>query len=295
MYRATIFIIILAILILGPIYLWARPIGITIAPIKYKIETDPGQILNQTIAVINPNEFDLRVQAEFQDFKVDKNNNIQWLPANIENPYKMSDWIDISREIITLEPKEEKQLPFTITVPADARPGGHYAAVFFTGVLEQEGTVGAVPRVGSLIILNVSGDVVKTGQFLDFAGPFLVDQGPINFVLTFLNTGTTHYEVKADISISRIFGSKETISSEKKFVYPDIERKIKAQWDKKRPFGIYQATAKIIDGQDNEHILSKNFIAFPYKLGLIGLAILIVLYFLYRRFKKKFKLVRVAE
>jgi len=293
MHKTFIFIIVLAVLVLLPICVLARPVGITITPLKYKIETDPGKVISKTITVINPNDFDLRVQAEFQDFKVDKNNNIQWLPPNIENPYKMSDWIDISREIITLKPKGERSVPFTIRVPVDARPGGHYAAVFFTAVLDQEGTVGAVPQVGSLIILNVSGDVKKTGQFLDFSGPFFIDKGPINFVLRFLNTGTTHYEIKADITIKKILGSKETISSQIKFVYPDIEREIKAQWSKKRLFGIYRATAKIIDGEGNEHILSKSFIAFPYKLGLIGLAILIVLYFLYRRFKKKFKLVRV--
>jgi len=296
MHKESIFIICLiclTVLIVLPICGLAGPVGITVFPIKYKIEADPGQIINKTFTVVNPNDFELSVKAEFQDFKVDKNNNIQWLPADIENPYKMSDWIDISQEVITLKPKEKKSLPLTITVPADARPGGHYAAVFFTGLLEQKGTVGAVPRVGSLIIMNISGDLIKTGEFLDFCGPIFIDKGPVNFTLTFLNTGTTHYEVKANIEIKKILGPKKTIFSEPNFVYPDIERKLKAQWNEKRPFGIYKATAKIIDGEGNEHILSKTFVAFPWKISLVILVILIILYFAYRRFKKNFKLVKV--
>ena len=212
MYKTYIFIAILTILMVFPICTSAVPVGITVSPLKYKLEVDPGEVITDTITVINPNDFELRVQAEFQDFRVTKNNAIQWLTDNIENPYTMREWIDISREVIILEPKEQRKVPFTITVPADARPGGHYAAIFFTAVTGPGGTVGAIPQVGSLVIMNVAGDVVKTGQFLDFSSPFFVIRGPVNFILTFLNTGTTHYEIQADISINKVIGSKKEIS-----------------------------------------------------------------------------------
>src|SRR3989344_7658264 len=131
--------------------------GITIAPVKYKLDVERGQVVENTITVANPNDFILKVRAEFQDFKVTENNNIQWLPGDIENPYKMIDWIRIRQDVITLKPKEEQSVPFKVIVHKNATAGGKYAAVFFTGVIEGGGNIGAVPRVGALIILNVKG------------------------------------------------------------------------------------------------------------------------------------------
>ena len=90
--------------------------GITIAPVKYKLDVERGQVIENTITVANPNDFVLKIRAEFQDFKVTENNDIQWLPGDLENTYKMSDWIRIRQDVITLKPKEEQSVPFKISV-----------------------------------------------------------------------------------------------------------------------------------------------------------------------------------
>jgi hypothetical protein len=215
------------------------------------------------------------------------------LPGDIENPYKMSDWIKINQDVITLKPKEELSVPFKIVVPQNAPAGGKYAAIFFTGIIEGGGNIGAIPRVGSLIILNVKGDLKKTGKLLDFKGPLLVNNGPVDFTISFLNTGTTHYEVKADIAAKNLFWESGTFSSETKFVYPNIKRELKATWNKKTLFGIYFLKAKISDGDGNVYEKSKLLIGFPYIYGLIVIGLLILLSYLYRWFRKKFKIVRV--
>mgnify|MGYP001579144895 CR=1 FL=1 len=267
-------------------------VGITIAPVKYKFDVDPGQIIENTITVANPNDFVLKVRAEFQDFKVTEDNNIQWLPGDIENPYKMSDWIRIRQDVITLKPKEDQSVPFKVIVPKNATAGGKYAAVFFTGVIEGGGNIGAVPRVGALIILNVKGDLKRTGELLNFSGPRFVNNGPVNFTLSYLNTGTTHYEAKADFTVKNFFWKSGAFSSEVKFVYPNIKRDLKATWNQKALLGIYTVKAKVLDGDGNVYEKSKLVIGFPYLYLLILIVILSVLFYLYRWFKKKFKLVR---
>lgn len=267
-------------------------VGITIAPVKYKLDADPGQVIKNSITVANPNDFILKVRAEFQDFKVTEGNNIQWLPGDIENPYKMSGWIRIRQDVLTLKPKEELSIPFEISVPKNATAGGKYAAVFFTGVLEGGGNIGAVPRVGALIILNVKGDLKRNGELLNFSGPRFVNNGPVNFTLSFLNTGTTHYETKADFTVKNFFWKSGSFSSETKFVYPNIKRDLNATWNQKALLGIYTVKAKILDGEGNTYEKSKLVIGFPYIYLLILIGVLMVLFYLYRWFKKKFKIVR---
>lgn len=267
--------------------------GITIAPVKYKLDVERGQVIENAITVANPNDFILKVRAEFQDFKVTEGNNIQWLPGDIENPYKMSDWIRIRQDVITLKPKEELSVPFKIFVPKNATAGGKYAAVFFTGVIEGGGNIGAVPRVGALVILNVKGDLKKTGNLLSFSGPRFVNNGPVNFTLSFLNTGTTHYETRTDFTVKNFFWKSGAFASETKFVYPNIKRELNATWDKKALLGIYTVKAKVLDGEGNIYEKSKLVIGFPYIYLLILIGVLAALFYLYRWFKKKFKLVRV--
>jgi len=270
----------------------AGPIGITVAPPKYIIETDPGQVHHKEIIVINPNNFPMEVRPEFQDFKITEGNNIQWIPGDVENPFRITDWIEISVDSITLAPNGDAKIPFSIRVPKDASAGGHYGAVFFTPVIDESGDIGSVPRVGALVILNVSGDISRTGEMTGFKSPIIVTSGPVMFKLDFLNTGTTHYESEGEILVRGITGGKTVLTTEKKFVYPNISREIKALWDVENPFGIYWVKATILDGAGKEYVRNRIMIAIPLLKAIVALFIFSVLYVMWRSFKKRFKIVK---
>lgn len=61
----------------------------------------------------------------------------------------------------------DKKMDFTIKVPNNATPGGHYAAVFFqdhnAGKLAGPNQVGIHIDYGVLVLLTVNGDIVSTG------------------------------------------------------------------------------------------------------------------------------------
>jgi hypothetical protein len=294
--KKTYFILGFSLMVLLPGFVFAAgPMGITITPLKYVIEANPGERFQREITVINPNDFVLNVRPEFQDFKVAGENEIQWVPNDVENPYKMTDWIYINKSIISLKPHGEAKLPFTIVVPQKARVGGHYAAVFLTAVTETEGNVGSVPRVGALIILNVAGDIKKTGELVKFSSPLLVGFGPVDFKFTFLNTGTTHYENNGQVVLRNMLGQKTVLASEKKFFYPEIERETVARWDKKYPIGFYLVQASIGDGVGKQFTKTRIMLALPLKIFLPVLALLIILILTWRVFKRKFKIVRTPS
>jgi len=285
------FILIVSLFVLSASELWAGPLGITITPSKYVVEVKPGDVYSDYITVINPNDFTMRVKSEYQDFKVSDRNEVQWVPAGVENPFSLADWINIDRSTRTLKPKGEVTVPFTIKVPKDAAAGGHYGAIFFVPVLsETGGDVGSVPRVGALIILNVAGDIKKTGELVNFRAPLFVGSGPVVFKFNFLNTGTTHYEVKGKITIRNLVFGKTEIDSEKKFVYPNINRDILAKWDKANPFGIYWVKGVISDGAGNQYTKHRIMFALPIKIFLPILLILVILYWAWKYVRRKFKI-----
>ncbi|TSC90979.1 MAG: hypothetical protein CEN90_706 [Parcubacteria group bacterium Licking1014_17] len=266
--------------------------GVSVSPIRYSFEAKPGSVIEDTLVIINPNDFAIKGETEFQDFKIIEGNDIQWIPGDVENPYKMSDWFDINRNEITLGPKEEVRLPFKVEIPATATVGGHYAALFFKGIIEGGvGSVGVVPRVGSLVLLNVLGEMKRTGQLIGLSVPSFVSNGPIKLTASFINTGTTHYETKADFSIKNFFWKSADMSSKSVFVYPEVKREVTTEWNNKFPFGVYTAQVSMKDGEGNTYQKSKIFVGLPYKYLLIFLGVVIVLWAGVVWFKKKFKLV----
>ncbi|MCC6934720.1 MAG: hypothetical protein IT406_03495 [Candidatus Yanofskybacteria bacterium] len=273
----------------------AAPVGVTVAPIRYAVNVDPGASYEDVITVANPNDFVLRVQPEFQDFRVTDGNTIQWVPSDVENPYRMVDWIEIDRSIVTLKPHEEARIPFTIRVPRAATAGGRYAAIFFTAVLNNQGeNVGAVPRVGALVILNVNGDLTRTGNLTSLDIPRFVAGGPVSMKVGYLNTGTTHYESNVSVSIRGLIGKTTVVQGERRFVYPNIERTITAQWSRAFPFGVYRVTATAVDGSGVSQIMERWVVAVPFRLVIPAALIFFALFFGLRWFRSKFKIVRAS-
>lgn len=277
-------------------YTSAKSVGVSITPLKYDISAKPGDVIEQVVTAINPNDFPISVLPEFQDFKLEEN-GITFIPPDADNPWKMSDWINIQTEPIRLEPKEYHNVPFTITVPENAGSGGHYAAVFFKIVDSGEGEgFGATARVGSLILLNVLGDFRKTGEFIDFQTPIFWNKGPIVFKTSFRNTGTAHYDITAKVSIYNFLGFKkyQTVS-ETRFITPQVTRYLTAKWEKTWPTGIFKATAVVTDGEGVQHTKTAWFIGFPWVWGLAGLGVLVILYFVFRIIRRKFRIVKVQD
>jgi len=124
----------------------------------------------------------------------------------------LASWIGLP-DPIHIEPGELKQVVFTIKVPENADPGGHYAAIFLstTPPSEQGGVVGVAAKIGTLVLLRVGGDVVEQGKLVEFSltnGKQLFAHLPIDFSVRIENLGTVHIKPAGVIEIRDIFGRK---------------------------------------------------------------------------------------
>jgi hypothetical protein len=116
---------------------------------------------------------------------------------------------------VTVEPGARVDLPFTITVPADATPGDHAAGV--VAALEREVTdaegasVAVSQRVGTRIYLRVDGaltaSMAVSGTVAGYDGtpnPIGEGTGRVDFDVT--NTGNTRISTQPEVRLTGPFG-----------------------------------------------------------------------------------------
>ena len=285
--------IVLTIILISSALVWAKPVGISIGPVKIFLTIEKGETEDSSVTAINPNDFPIEVITEVEDFvPATVPGDITFIPK-YEGVTSLVDWLKIEKAIFPLGPNERKEVPFKIEVPEDAGAGGHYAAIFFKAVpKEVEGTALQISgRVGVLVMVAVPGEVIQTGEIAEFKGPRIVSRGPIEFVILFRNTGTTHYQPEGTIEITNLLGKKTSLEVPKQVVFPQGSKNLKAVWDVKYLFGRYTAKLNLADGEGNIHTAILNFWVFPWQevLGLFVIASILV--FIGRIIRKKFKIV----
>jgi hypothetical protein len=187
-------------------------------------------------------------------------------------------------------------VPFTITVPSNGEPGGHYGAILFRG-LSASSTgpgVGISGRVGTVILLNVPGASDTTGTIASFTGPAgYASHGPFAFSFTMNNTGNTHFTPQGQVTLSGpLFGSA-VIPFTPGIVFPGYDRTFTATWPGRYAFGPLTATVSLNIPNGGTLTQTVTFFAFPWQETVGVILILLVLYFIFRGWKKNFKIVRV--
>ena len=150
-------------------------LSITIAPPLYQITIAPNTEWKSTLRVVNTNQYPLSIHVEVTDFhpngETGKAVFDKLSQGDTKDTARMSGWISLPRPDITIAPDKSFEIPFSITVPDKADPGGHYAAIL-VGTKPPDHVAGGGASVGtllsSLIFLRVPGDVVEEGTIRNF-------------------------------------------------------------------------------------------------------------------------------
>jgi len=230
---------------------------ISIIPPKFELFANPGDIITETIRIRNDSETPQTYGVLVEDFSSSGEEGKVVLEEGQEDTvYSLRKWIELSSTNLLIQPGEETIFPFTISVPKSAEPGGHYASILFQiggADVNPDQTVTSVQhRVGSLVLLRVSGNVVEQASIESFQAPAYSRQGPVDLSLRIKNEGTTHVRPSGTIIITNMFGKKvDEIPLNGLNVFPGAIRKMDTTWDKGTLLGQYTATLVATYGQQN--------------------------------------------
>ncbi len=215
--------------------------AITVSPVKSELKANPGETLEETIQLYNNQKESRIFYIDFQSFESrDETGNPMLLKSKVGLP----SWMSSEDNVIALGANERKNVKIKVAVPPDAEPGGYFAATIFTNeppkTTDEEGTVGLSSQVGSLLLLNVSGDLSEKGNILEFntkTKKRLFKNLPIDFYYRFQNNGATWSKPVGDITIENIWGGTSKIipaNPEGGNVLPSSIRKMEASWITKK-------------------------------------------------------------
>lgn len=265
--------------------------GIQVSPPVVELKGDPGKTVTTNISVTNVTDQTMVLSLNVNDFEADKSEagtpHIIVDPRE-KSPYSLRDYIQPLQDF-QLGPREQEAVKITLNIPKNASPGGHYGVVRFTAAPPGfEGTgVSLSASVGTLILLNVSGDV-KEG--LEMADMYVTDKegkrgwffqnGPVTIVERIRNTGNVHEKPTGVLVVRNAFG-KQIASLQANEgahnILPGSVRKFEQTLKDKPLFGWY--TAQLHLGYNGQVFSSKTitFWVLPLRLAAIVLLVLFLL------------------
>lgn len=284
----------------GTLFFVPEAYALTISPVKVEVSGDPGQTLRGEIELYNEQADTKTLYSSFENFEPSGDTGS---PHFVGADSGLATWLS-TNEVVSVESNQKQKVPYTITIPADAEPGGYFAAVFFGAQNPRElegGEVAIGGKLGMLILLRVEGNVPESGGVSEFGEALnrrVISALPAAFSYRFANTGGDRVVPLGDVVITNIFGGETArikANVNEGSVLPASSRKFETFWGdpsleakgffdtiryqvREFHFGVYTATLDIVWGEHNQHELVPYwFIFFPWQLVIAVLAILIAL------------------
>ena len=307
-YKAPL--IIFAIIALGfCLYPINKASALTLTPTRFEIRGNPGETLKEEMLLINEGDKSEVLYSSFSNFEAQGESGS---PAFAEPKDDLGTWIVPEVSSLNLAAGQQKIVPFTVNIPKDAEPGGHFAVIFW-GNSPNGGSNGVSvgSKTGILILLSVNGDVKEEAGLLNFNTldkQFFYNTLPVSFEYRFRNDGGDRIKPNGVITIrDTIFFPADYLNANpvEGNVLPNSTRKIKVDWIKyQRPIdyvvptgffkkflsdvvyqwknfavGLYSANLNVEYGTQGAHAKKTVFFfVFPWQLVLVMLLIFIIVF-----------------
>ena len=252
-------LIFIAILFFAWLMLPSQSSALEVQPAIREVTLTPGQATSVMIELNNDEADDLTVTAQVVNFTaVDNSGN----PIYLEDaaPTGAATWANINNEAVLLKSGELVEYAVNFNPPATAQTGGHYVGALFS--FSQADTANGdtqlmlESKVGVPILITVDGDYTESGKITTFAtvdGATSYTAGPIEFMVSFKNTGEVHLKPIGNIVIKNMFGSDVAtlaVNESAVAVLPDNTRALTTLgWEEVgSAFGKYTAEVTLSDG-----------------------------------------------
>ena len=208
----------------------ANQLSTTAIPPRLEIDTLPGATIQESLRIRNESGTDQAYKVVVTDFIVTGNQGTP-IPVDetVSGRWSLASWTSVSPKQILVAAGATQSLDLIVSVPSSALPGGHYAMVTYSPVVEgtMAGTGAQIsPQVGSLIYLKVIGDVTEAVNLKEFkADNKFKHYGPTQIMAEIENLGDIHLRPAGKLTVTNWLGD-ETYSAEleEKNIFPFASR-----------------------------------------------------------------------
>ena len=147
--------------------------GLRISPTRSSLSVVPGDSREIVQTVKNVTQTPVTVQPLLNDFESD---GVSGEPRLIGDPevvsaYSLREFLAIP-DNFELQPDEEREVTISLEVPANASPGAYFGSVLYRASPagdRGDGQVALIASVGSLVLLEVPGEITEKIQINDIS------------------------------------------------------------------------------------------------------------------------------
>lgn len=241
--------------------LFFSPLGVyalTVGPVKFSISLEPGGAFEEKIILFNETENEVELHADVANVTFAPGEKGVPIPAGIYGPDSLANWVTIAQSAVVLKPNERKEIPFRIALPDTATPGGYYAQIAWSPVVQVGSEINAIEKIASLILLRVEGDVQESAlvSYLGSEkGHNRFEKMPVPLTVRINNAGTVHVAPTGEIRILDYRGkivekfSFNQGGNQIAYILPGETRSFNLEWKGGFRFGKYTAVFDAMYGE----------------------------------------------
>ena len=230
-----------------------------VSPMSQFVSLTPGQTYSGSIKVVNPSgsTADLDFSARVTPYSV-IGQEYQADLATVSNFSQIVDWVQLDTPTGTIAPNSTAEIPFTITVPADAPAGGQYATIVVSQSSAVDNSISSIVGMASIIYADVAGETTHSGEVLDTSMPGFSFVTPVSIATTITNTGNVHETASVKLSVvnnvtgERIFPKSDQPDTFSEVIMPSSTRLLVRQLEGLPALGAVQVTQTVTyDGTES--------------------------------------------
>jgi hypothetical protein len=219
---------------------------ITLSPSSSELKLDAGSVMQGTMKIINDGDVAYGFSVYARPYGV---TNELYNPTftNHQLNSGVYKWVQFDQTKYSINPGDSVDVNYTIRVPADAAPGGHYGVLFAeTDERGLEGTgVARKKRVGNLLYVTVNGEYKTSGVFKEFILPFWQKSSPVISSARVENTGNADFRAKVSTTAKDFFGRTKYTYTGDPIILPDTVRLAEMKWEAAPNFGFFKVDQSV--------------------------------------------------
>ncbi|MDI6845531.1 MAG: hypothetical protein QME28_05265 [Candidatus Saccharicenans sp.] len=232
-----------------------------ITPIRFELKARPGSQVTEVIYVRNNSSKPIRIKVYAENWFLGEDGSRNFI-GNRPALYSVREWVRVNPFDFRLQPEEVKSVRFTVSVPAEAAPGGYHLAVSFEQVPDAPagGRLGQVAFTGKIVaaVYVTIGKPEIQGQLEDLV--FESSQGQQLIKLKITNSGRYHFRLKGEVVVKNAEGKRVVrLEIPDEPVLPESRRWLELRLQENLKPGDYTAEAILDIGRDELLGLKKEF------------------------------------
>jgi hypothetical protein len=298
-------IIFSSVLMAASFFIFAFPAyALTISPARVEIAGDPATRIGGQFTLINEQSTTQKFYVSYENFSAQGETGS---PTFSSEKIGLDTWISTPQSQITIPSGQVLKIPYVITIPQNAEPGGYFAVVFLstTPPSTTTGEVSIGAKIGMLVLLTVKGDVREAAGITQFdrdGHGFFYKTLPVTLRYKFHNDGADRVQPQGMLTIrDTLFLPAAHIDANNEIgnILPNSTRQFKVTWIKEAvstpphgffaaakyewqnfALGLYSARINVAYGSKGLHAAHTLwFFVFPWELSIcLLIAILFIWY-----------------